>query len=152
MVSVISLPATFIYERFVLSRQEQSPFVRQAAPFEDFAVRCVRYAFANIPATIGRVFFSKPVALPFLRFRMLRHGYFRSPIHWHEVSLVGLNNPLAKFNFDRNMQGNAKGLWITSNQYQKPDIVIYYAHGMSFSCARVRSLTILNRRWILYGF
>jgi hypothetical protein len=88
-LSVVKLPITFIYERFVLSRQKQSAFVRQASPFEDFAVRCVRYAFANIPARIGRVFLSKPVALPFLRFRMLRHGYLRSPIHWHEVSLVG---------------------------------------------------------------
>ena len=36
----------------------------------------------------GRVFFSKAVALPFLRFRMLRHGFVHSPIRWREVFLV----------------------------------------------------------------
>lgn len=81
---VYKLPASFIYERYFASRNQQSPFVQNAAPFEDFVVRCVRYAFANIPPKVGRVFFSRQVALPFLRFRMLRHGLVRSPIHWHE--------------------------------------------------------------------
>jgi hypothetical protein len=56
-------------------------------------IRCVRYAFAYIPAEIGRVFFSKLVALPFLRFRMLRHGYLKSPIHWHGVKQVMIHSP-----------------------------------------------------------
>ena len=30
----------------------------------------------------------KSVSLPFLRFRMLRHGYLHSPIYWHEVHMV----------------------------------------------------------------
>jgi hypothetical protein len=70
--------------------------VQQASLFEDFVIRCVRYAFANIPSSIGRVFFSKMVALPFLRFRMLRHGYFRSPIQWREVEQVCQNSPGVK--------------------------------------------------------
>ncbi len=86
--SVIRLPLGFCYDRFVLSKQYRSPFVQQASWFEDIVIRCVRYAFAYIPASIGRVFFSKPVSLPFLRFRMLRHGCLRSPIHWHEVNKV----------------------------------------------------------------
>ena len=86
--AVIKLPIGFIYERFFVLHEFRTPFVQQATLFEDFAVRCVRYAFAEIPARIGRVFFSKPVALPFLRFRMLRHGYIRSPIRWHEISEV----------------------------------------------------------------
>jgi hypothetical protein len=58
--------------------------VRRASLFEDVVVRCIRYAFANIPPGIGRVFFAKEVALPFLWFRLLRHGYLGSPIHWRE--------------------------------------------------------------------
>lgn len=38
----------------------------------------------------GRVFFSKAVALPFFKFRMLRHGYTKSPIPWREIALVRL--------------------------------------------------------------
>ncbi|KAN0095260.1 alpha/beta-hydrolase [Hyaloscypha variabilis] len=113
---VLSLPLTFIYERLLLSREHRSPFVQQASWFEDIVIRCVRYAFAYIPASIGRVFFSKWVALPFLRFRMLRHGYFRSPIHWHEVN-----------------KKDFKGVWLIKDEYNDPDIVIYYAHGGGFS-------------------
>jgi acetyl esterase/lipase len=47
---------------------------------------------------------------------MLRHGYFRSPVHWHEVD-----------------QPNLKGIWIIDNETKEPDIVIYYAHGGGFS-------------------
>lgn len=82
--TVFKLPTQFIDERWLMSYDQKSPFVRTASPFEDFVIRCVRYAFANIPPNIGRVFFSKQVALPFLRFRMLRHGYLRSPVHWRE--------------------------------------------------------------------
>lgn len=89
--AVIKLPGGFIYDHFYLSPDYRSPFIQRASWFEDIVIRCVRYAFAYIPAKIGRIFFSKPVALPFLRFRMLRHGYFRSPIHWHEVMEVCLS-------------------------------------------------------------
>ncbi|TVY83874.1 Monoterpene epsilon-lactone hydrolase [Lachnellula suecica] len=110
----IVLSAAHLADPF--QRQNQTPFVQKASWFEDIVIRCVRYAFAYIPANIGRVFFSKPVSLPFLRFRMLRHGYFRSPIHWHEV------------NGDK-----FKGIWIINDKSRKPDIVIYYAHGGGFS-------------------
>ena len=65
--------------------------MQQASPFQDFVIRCVRYAFAKIPASIGRVFFSKYVALPFLRFRMFRHGFVRSPVPWEEQDVVGIS-------------------------------------------------------------
>ncbi|CZR61619.1 related to hydrolase [Phialocephala subalpina] len=113
---IIKLPFTFLYERLLLSPEHQSPFVQQASWFEDVVIRCVRYAFACIPAEIGRVFFSKYVALPFLRFRMLRHGYFRSPIHWNEAK-----------------QNGFEGIWIIPDPSSKPDVVIYYAHGGGFS-------------------
>ncbi len=51
-------------------------------------VRCVRYAFAHIPPRIGRVFFAREVALPFLRFRLLRHGFLGWPVGWREVREV----------------------------------------------------------------
>ncbi|KAE9367900.1 alpha/beta-hydrolase [Stipitochalara longipes BDJ] len=113
---LLRLPLTFIYERLLLSREHRSPFVQQASWFEDIVIRCVRYAFAYIPASIGRVFFSKWVALPFLKFRMLRHGYIRSPFHWHEVN-----------------EKEFKGVWLIKDQYNDPDIVIYYSHGGGFS-------------------
>lgn len=87
--TVLELPYSFVQERYFFKRKNQSPFVRQASAFEDFVIRCVRYAFTNIRPSVGRVFFSKQVALPFLRFRMLRHGYVKSPVHWHEYRDVG---------------------------------------------------------------
>lgn len=48
---------------------------------------CVRYAFRDIPASVVRIFFSKTVALPFMRWRMLRHGYLRAPVQWREQAI-----------------------------------------------------------------
>ena len=79
-------------------------------------IRCVRYAFANIPASIGRVFFSKEVAHPFFRFRLLRHGYFRCPIPYFEVKRHGF-----------------RGLWIAVDPQNEPDVIVYYCHGGGFS-------------------
>ena len=110
IVLVTQLPYQFLNERYVLKKCKRSPFIQQgscfmsyifrftcstltrlwitATPFEDFVIRIVRYAFARMPANIGRVFFSKAVALPFLRFRMLRHGFVHSPILWRDITLV----------------------------------------------------------------
>ena len=115
-IEVVRLPYGFISERYFTSRKDQSPFVKQASPFQDIVIRCVRYAFAYFPAKIGRVFFSKPVALPFTRFRMLRHGYIHLPITWQDVELE-----------------NVSGVWISHDQRRRPDIVIYYCHGGGFS-------------------
>lgn len=84
----LKLPASFIHERHFLRPEDRPAFVQQASPFEDFVVRCVRYAFANISPKVGRVFFGKNVALPWMRWRMLRHGYLRSPVHFREYSDV----------------------------------------------------------------
>lgn len=111
--TVIKLPLSFIRERFFTPHEERSPFVQQASWFEDIVIRCVRYAFAYIPANIGRVFFSKEVALPFLKFRMFRHGLMESPIHWHEVNQVNLSYSQNKIGYvlkvigqhERNLDG-----------------------------------------------
>ncbi|OTB06869.1 hypothetical protein M426DRAFT_318584 [Hypoxylon sp. CI-4A] len=113
---LFELPYKFIRERYFVEYSKQSPFVQKASPFEDFVIRCVRYAFANVPSKVGRVFFSKPVALPFLRFRMLRHGYLRPPVHWKECN-------------DKRF----KGIWIIKDPMTKPDICVFYAHGGGFS-------------------
>lgn len=114
---VLKLPISLIYERYVRpGGARRSAFVPRASPFEDLVVRCVRYAFANIPPSIGHVFFCKQVAVPFLSWRMLRHGYLTSPIHWREHRGDGF-----------------EGVWVMSDPEQDPDVVLYYAHGGGFS-------------------
>jgi hypothetical protein len=109
---VVQLPYQFIKERFFTAKEQKSAFNQHATPFQDFVIRCVRYAFAKIPATIGKVFFSKGVALPFFWFRMMRHGYRKSVIPWKEVKKPGLH-----------------GIWMICDETEKPDIVVYYCHG-----------------------
>ena len=113
---VILLPYQIISERLLTPKKHRSPFVKQASPFQDFVIRCVRYAFAKFPAKIGKVFFSRPVALPFLRWRMLRHGFIYSPVQWKDIDL-----------------GITQGVYIACDQVAKPDLVIYYCHGGGFS-------------------
>ncbi|KAI1609627.1 Alpha/Beta hydrolase protein [Exophiala viscosa] len=113
---VIRLPYQLVQERYFAKQEDQSPFTQHASLFQDVVIRCVRYAFAKIPASVGRVFFSKGVALPFFRFRLLRHGHIRSPIFYKDIIRHG-----------------ARGLWIIGDPDSEPDIIIYYAHGGGFS-------------------
>ncbi|EFQ95178.1 hypothetical protein CFE70_006703 [Pyrenophora teres f. teres 0-1] len=113
---VLVIPYQFIRGRFLIPFKQRSPFVQKATPFQDVVIRFVRYAFANMPAFLGRVFFSKAVSLPFLRFRMLRHGIVTSPLRWTEIK-----------------RPNFKGVLIVHNQQEQPDIIVYYAHGGGFS-------------------
>lgn len=89
--STVALPVTIIKERHW--QKERGLFIQRATFFEDLVIRCVRYAFANVPANIGRVFLSKGVALPFFWFRMMRRGYLGAPVHWHEYQEVRLHRP-----------------------------------------------------------
>lgn len=88
VLQVFVIPYQFIRERCFTPYEHRSPFVQRATVFQDIVIRCVRYAFAFMPAWLGRVFFSKAVSLPFLRFRMLRHGILTSPIRWNEINRV----------------------------------------------------------------
>lgn len=92
---VVRMPYQLIRERYFTKTKQQSPFVQRASLFQDIVIRCVRYAFADIPAAIGKVFFSKWVALPFMKFRMLRHGIWKTPIYWREVNRVSCSTALA---------------------------------------------------------
>ncbi|RGP69956.1 hypothetical protein FLONG3_7613 [Fusarium longipes] len=108
----------FLY-RYLTHPSRQLAFTQTATVFEDFVIRCVRYAFANMPAKVGRVFFGKYVALPFTRWRMLRHGYIRSPVHYREYD-IGKGDI------------QTKGTWIMHQPEHPPDFVLYYAHGGGF--------------------
>jgi acetyl esterase/lipase len=110
------LPYQLVSERYFPRKGKRTPFVKNATFFQDLVIRCVRYAFAKMPASIGRVFFSKRVVYPFFRWRLLRQGYLESSITYQEVKKKGV-----------------KGLWIVPEQSEKPDIVIYYCHGGGFS-------------------
>ena len=81
------MPVELIKQRYFTQLSAKPGFTANSSLFEDLVVSCVRYAFSNIPANVGRVFFSKHVAMPFLRWRMLRHGYWKSPVHWRECEL-----------------------------------------------------------------
>lgn len=118
---VLVLPSQLIRERYFTPQKQKSPFVQHATLFQDIVIRCVRYAFAKIPATIGKVFFSKHVALPFFRFRMLRHGLLRSPIYWKEV------------NRSTTAKDGLKGIFMIHDETRRPDVVVYYCHGGGFS-------------------
>ncbi|KAK3901927.1 Alpha/Beta hydrolase protein [Staphylotrichum tortipilum] len=111
------LPVAFIRERYLTARAARAAFVRRASPFEDLVVRCVRYGFVNIPPRVGRVFFAREVAVPFLWFRLLRHGYLRgSPVAWRE-----------------HREGGLHGIWLIKHPSWEPDFVLYYVHGGGFS-------------------
>ena len=112
MDAVVQLPLRFIGERYLLPRDKRSAFVQSATVFQDVVIRCVRYAFAHVDSRIGRVFFSKKVAYPFFRWRMLRNGFLLLPIGVHEVRKGGL-----------------KGLWICDDYMGRPDVIVYYCHG-----------------------
>ena len=78
----------------------------------------VRYAFAKIPASVGKGLFSAVVALPFIRFRMLRQGHLQSPIYHQEISGE-------KFT----------GIFAVIDKFLQPDVVLYYIHRGGFSMA-----------------
>ncbi|CAM1502919.1 Fc.00g076950.m01.CDS01 [Cosmosporella sp. VM-42] len=117
---VLELPFQFFEERYFTHPSQQLPFVQGATAFEDFVVRVVRYAFKDIPSSVGRVFFGKYIALPFLRWRMLKHGYLKCPVHWRECTI------------GEGTSGETKGIWIMHKPEIPPDFVLYYAHGGGF--------------------
>lgn len=119
----VELPTVIIRRvRFVLglSGEPSTAFDRHATVFEALAVRCARYAHVNLPPDILQAFFHKNVAYPFLRFRMLRQLYLRSPVHWEQITEDLVSPPI-------------KGIWIKKDATKDPDIVLYYIHGKSAS-------------------
>ncbi|KAF2736192.1 alpha/beta-hydrolase [Polyplosphaeria fusca] len=116
IAQVLVLPIQFVRERYFTPYEHRSPFVQRATVFQDIVIRCVRFAFAFMPAWLGRIFFSKPVSLPFLRFRMLRHGIVTAPLRWDEIRRPGF-----------------RGVWIVHNKQEQPDVIVYYCHGGGFS-------------------
>ncbi|KAL2008424.1 hypothetical protein VTN00DRAFT_6618 [Thermoascus crustaceus] len=113
---VLELPIQIVRRRYLTPQARKAPYYRHATLFQEVVVRCVKYAFAAIPPRVGRVFFAREVTLPFLRYRMMRHGYLQPPFFYKEIACAGM-----------------KGVWIAWDELQKPDIVIYYSHGGGFS-------------------
>jgi acetyl esterase/lipase len=129
------IPYQLVHERYYTPLASRSPYVQQCSLFQDVVVRCVRYAFGSMPASVGRVFFSKPVALPFMRWRMFRHGYTSSPIHYEEV-LISVDHTTFSndaSNIDHNTPQQVRGIWMIADPSQPPDVVVYYLHGGGFS-------------------
>ncbi|VUC37563.1 unnamed protein product [Clonostachys rosea] len=122
---IFQLPVQLIQERYYTPTSLKPGFVQSATLFEDLVIRCVRYAFQSIPSNVSRVFFDKWVALPFLRWRMLRHGYVRSPVYWKEERYGQLTGCKGNESFS--------GLWIKHRPEHPPDFVLYYIHGGGFS-------------------
>ncbi|RCI08410.1 hypothetical protein L249_8772 [Ophiocordyceps polyrhachis-furcata BCC 54312] len=117
---LLQLPLDTFRHRLWLPSSSLPVFWRESSLFEYVVIRCVRYGFKNIPPDIGNVFLSKAVSLPFLRWRMLRHGLVRRPNYWHEFLL---------HEGDR----ATRGLWLRHDPHRSPDIVIFYLHGGGFS-------------------
>ncbi|KAI9812671.1 MAG: hypothetical protein M1826_002793 [Phylliscum demangeonii] len=114
---LLQLPVALIRDRGLRAKAKDSRWEQgQASLFADIVLRCVRYAFAEVPANVGVIFFTKAVALPFLRYRMLRCGHLRSPVSWQEVHGDGFT-----------------GLWVIDDQQRAPDVIVYYCHGGGFS-------------------
>lgn len=132
---LLLIPFQLIKERYFTPFQSRSPYVQRATLFQDVVIRCVRYAFANMPASIGAVFFSKPVALPFMRWRMLRHGYFRSPIHYQEVLIDVVEDFKVPATTSKQLtkRKQVRGVWIIADKSKAPDVCVYYLHGGGFS-------------------
>ncbi|KAI5779754.1 Alpha/Beta hydrolase protein [Geopyxis carbonaria] len=119
---VFELPLQLIRERLLTPLDHQSPFTLRTSLFQDFVIRCIRWGFINLPADIGRWFFTKGAALPFMKFRLMRMGMQRDNERrpcpsWREVHLPGLD-----------------GLWIQPEASKSPpDIVLLYVHGGGFA-------------------
>lgn len=79
-------------------------------------MQCTRWAHVNLPLDILRAFFHENVTIPFIRFRMFRHLYFRYPVS-------------CKHYEDNEATPPIKGFWIREDPKQDPDIVVYYIHG-----------------------
>jgi hypothetical protein len=92
VAKVTKLPVELISERYFTPVEKRAPFVQTASLFEDLVIRIVRYAFAYIPPEVGRVFFSKLVAVPFIAFREFRHwSFFQPGYSWRAES--GVSEP-----------------------------------------------------------
>ncbi|KAF2456569.1 Alpha/Beta hydrolase protein, partial [Lineolata rhizophorae] len=125
---VVKLPLQFLWTRYLTPRSDRPPFVRASSPFQDVVIRCVRYAFAHMAPAMGRTFLSAPVALPFLRWRMLRHGYFPPRLPFRTVPRPQLGYSL--LHIDSSWAAGEAG---THDDPAAPDLVVLYAHGGGFS-------------------
>ncbi|PFH61025.1 hypothetical protein XA68_18390 [Ophiocordyceps unilateralis] len=117
---LLQLPLDLVRHRLWLPASSTLAFARESSTFEYVVSRCVRYSFKHIPPEVARVFFFKMICLPYLRWRMLRHGLVECPVHWYE-------------HVHREGDTAVEGLWVRHDPNRSPDLVIYYIHGGGFS-------------------
>lgn len=91
-----------------------------------------------MPASIGAVFFSKQVALPFAKWRMLRHGYdpelpFPFSLCLQPLVWLGLLRISDLHYEEKHISPGLKGLWVIADETRRPDVIIYYLHGGGFA-------------------
>lgn len=91
-------------------------FTCTASAFEVIAVQCTRWSHVNLPLDILRAFFGRGVVRPFLRWRMLRHFFFWSPVTCEDYE-------------GSEVDPAVKGIWIKEDPDEDPDLVVYYIHG-----------------------
>ena len=94
---VLCLPFHILRDRYLTPQERRAPYFRHCTLFQDIVIRCTRHAFSELPPNVARVFFTKEVTLPFLLFRIWRHGHFWfRPFQWREISQVRINLALEK--------------------------------------------------------
>ncbi|CAK7220316.1 hypothetical protein SBRCBS47491_004146 [Sporothrix bragantina] len=130
-------------------RQRQRPSI-----FEDIVLCCVRWAFVHMPPRVGRVFFSRPVALPFFQFRQLRHdGVWRTfrAAASYMLSLLTSLRGVSLWSISRSRKPNdqfSKGIWISHDETQPADIVIFFVHGGGFVLGSSHFYLEFLRTWM----
>lgn len=132
------MPVEFVYKRYLQPRADRSQFALESDFFEHFIIVVVRHAFKILPPKVSRVLMTKQVAVPLLRWRMLRQSYCQYPSHVQHLTECKVkhfdNHPpgiLTKLLNDK--QHKIGGTWIKHDPDETPDLVIYYIHGRSFT-------------------
>ncbi|PHH89896.1 hypothetical protein CDD83_5010 [Cordyceps sp. RAO-2017] len=154
---VFRLPFGLVRDHFWLPASSLPQFVREATVFEDIARRYFRYACVNLPFCVVRLLFSKAFWLPLFRWRMLRHGHWKSSAYWHEQQVRQIAPP-RRDQTTKEQRGSmtSPGLWIKHKPEQPPDLVVYYIHGGGFAlCSSylyLESLLALNHLLVEAGF
>ncbi|KAK6501695.1 hypothetical protein TWF481_009521 [Arthrobotrys musiformis] len=116
---VYTLPCSIFRDNILLFKNERPDYVNNSTLFQELVIRLVRYAFANLPSDIGRVFFKKEVVMPFYRFRLLRNGLFPGDTPSWDLEDID--------------QDGVRGVWVKTIKDSEPDVVLYYIHGGGFT-------------------
>ncbi|KJR85848.1 uncharacterized protein SPSK_09131 [Sporothrix schenckii 1099-18] len=130
-------------------RAEQQQQQQRPSLFEEVVLCCVRWAFIHTDPHVGRVFFSRSVALPFHRFRQLQAlgaGRLVRAALSHALSFTTFllppfaaslmpwprPRPVSILRWREHHDEHFRGMWITYDASRPPDIVLFFVHGGGF--------------------